>query len=46
MRKKFMPWRIQMQIRHDDYLISDDKAQIQVERVYELLQTAYWPKNG
>ena len=31
-----------MQIRYNDCLISDDKTLIQVERVYDLLQTAYW----
>ena len=31
-----------MELKYNDFLISDDKSLIQVERVYELLKTTYW----
>ncbi|MCL2002862.1 MAG: GNAT family N-acetyltransferase [Oscillospiraceae bacterium] len=34
-----------MELRYNDFLISDDKSLIQIDRVYELLKTTYWAKN-
>ncbi|MCL2592156.1 MAG: GNAT family N-acetyltransferase [Defluviitaleaceae bacterium] len=31
-----------MELKYNDFLISDDKSLIQVDRVYELLRTTYW----
>ena len=31
-----------MELRYNDFLLSDDKSLIQVDRVYELLKTTYW----
>ena len=31
-----------MEIKHNDFVISDDKSLIPVDRVYEFLKTTYW----
>ena len=31
-----------MELKHNNFLISDDKSLIQIDRVYELLKNTYW----
>jgi ribosomal protein S18 acetylase RimI-like enzyme len=42
---KFILVSVIMEFKYNDFLISDDQSLIQVERVYELLKTAYWAEN-
>lgn len=34
-----------MEIKYENYIISDDSAQLQFEKIFELLSTTYWAKN-
>jgi len=34
-----------MEIKYKNFIISDDKSLIQIDRVYELLKSAYWAQN-
>jgi GNAT superfamily N-acetyltransferase len=34
-----------MEIKYNEYIISDEKSKIQIDRVCELLSASYWAKN-
>ena len=34
-----------MEIKYGDFIISDDKEKLQVQRIKEMLSTSYWAKN-